>query len=92
MAYIDHADPNYMPLAAPHCHVQVPVLSAVGRGPKGDKGDTGDKGDLYYPIAIKDQGIPEFNAEYVGQIYINMTDDTVYIAKNTSGDWIAINR
>lgn len=36
--------PHYIDRAAPNCHQQVPILSAIGVGPKGDKGDQGEPG------------------------------------------------
>lgn len=39
-----YPNPPYMERVAPNCHVQVPVLSAIGKGPKGDKGDKGNPG------------------------------------------------
>lgn len=37
-----YADPYYMGRVAPHCHIQVPILAAIGKGPKGDQGPKGD--------------------------------------------------
>lgn len=36
--------PHYIDRVAPNCHQQVPILSAIGVGPKGDKGDQGEPG------------------------------------------------
>jgi len=40
MQYEDMREPEYMGRIAPNCHMQLPILSAIGKGPKGDPGDT----------------------------------------------------
>lgn len=40
---------HYLHMLAPNCHVQVPVLSVIGKGPKGASG-----GRLYYQLITND--------------------------------------
>lgn len=56
MNYEDTLQPPYMDLVAPHCHAQLPILSAIGKGPKGDKGDKGEPGEVAYtnkPLKVR---------------------------------------
>lgn len=41
-----YQDPMYMERVAPNCHNQVPILSAIGRGPVGPQGPRGVPGPL----------------------------------------------
>lgn len=48
-----YLDPMYMEHVAPNCHNQVPILSAIGKGPKGDKGEKGDTGDYNHDSMLQ---------------------------------------
>jgi len=44
----------------------------------------------YNSEALTGSGVPIDNADYVGQMYIDTSNDDVYIAKTTTGDWLKL--
>lgn len=44
----------------------------------------------YNATAATGYGVPSIYGEYIGQIYIDLDTDDVYVAKTTEGDWIKI--
>lgn len=72
MHYKDSMEPPYMPLVAPNCHVQVPVLSAIGRGSPGPRGEKGDQGDTgargLTGKSGEDPRFTEFDLRYESQL------------------------
>lgn len=85
-------------LASPIVHSGTKVLFRALRfsTPDGDKelnvnqSTTEYVTNNYNASAVTGHGIPSAYGVYVGQIYIDLDTDDVYIAKTTEGDWIKI--